>query len=367
MSGITPLLDTLLHQVLGKRVDFQTARETPTPVAPALPAEAARQLRGDAQLDARTPQLLTTPGTPRAESTPTGTPPLPTMPASTATQLSPAARTIADVLLEHPAEPSAISPAAPLLEEDAPLQATTLAGLLKQSISESGLFYESHLARWFHGQHPLQALAREPQMSGWQPRPDNSPGAVQPAPEQPLESLPATLPAEAANKPAAPTAADDNRTAPPQEAAATRDAPPSRNELQDIVRHQLELLVSPTLRWQGEVWAGMFMSLLLQPTERNGNDSPRNDPENDRKSGTGDAPEWSIHLDLELSQHGPLHVDARLAAQRLSLTVVSASDALLDYFEKTRSALHERLLQCGLGEVRLLCRDSRTAPETGDD
>ena len=40
MSGITPILDTLLHQVLGKRVDVPVARQTPEPVRPLSPAEA---------------------------------------------------------------------------------------------------------------------------------------------------------------------------------------------------------------------------------------------------------------------------------------------------------------------------------------
>ena len=42
MSGITPILDTLLHQVLGKRVDVPVARQTPEPVRPTQEADTAQ-------------------------------------------------------------------------------------------------------------------------------------------------------------------------------------------------------------------------------------------------------------------------------------------------------------------------------------
>ena len=35
---------------------------------------------------------------------------------------------------------------------------------LEASIRDSGLFYESHLKRWFQGETPRQQLLREPQM-----------------------------------------------------------------------------------------------------------------------------------------------------------------------------------------------------------
>ncbi len=41
--------------------------------------------------------------------------------------------------------------------------ATLLGRMLQQGLSESGLFYESHLARWFGGDYPLEEILREPQ------------------------------------------------------------------------------------------------------------------------------------------------------------------------------------------------------------
>ncbi|HIH2693465.1 TPA: flagellar hook-length control protein FliK, partial [Burkholderia cenocepacia] len=57
--------------------------------------------------------------------------------------------------------PAASGPATP-----ASAQASSAAAArdaLAQAVSESGLFYESHLAQWLAGQRPLAALMREPQ------------------------------------------------------------------------------------------------------------------------------------------------------------------------------------------------------------
>ena len=53
MSGITPLLDTLLHQVLGRRVDIPLPKDLNPPVGPALPVEGARPLHSDSRLAPR--------------------------------------------------------------------------------------------------------------------------------------------------------------------------------------------------------------------------------------------------------------------------------------------------------------------------
>ena len=229
MSGITPLLDTLLHQVLGKRVDFQTAPEAAPPVGPAFDTEAIRQVRSDSRLDARLPLLLI-PDAGQQDASGSSKPlqPLAGAPASTSTQLSPAARTIADVLLTHPAKPSAIEPTSPLLPADSPPQATSLAGLLKQSISESGLFYEAHLARWFQGELPVQALAHEPQMRGWRPPRDSEAASPQPAAGQsPAPPLPDAQPSDG-----------DSTTALPW--TATPSVPtPSATDLSDKPREPL--------------------------------------------------------------------------------------------------------------------------------
>ncbi|HHT9057282.1 TPA: flagellar hook-length control protein FliK, partial [Burkholderia cenocepacia] len=60
--------------------------------------------------------------------------------------------------------PAASGPAAPATPASAQASSAAAArDALAQAVSESGLFYESHLAQWLAGQRPLAALMREPQ------------------------------------------------------------------------------------------------------------------------------------------------------------------------------------------------------------
>ncbi|WP_349571491.1 flagellar hook-length control protein FliK [Azotobacter salinestris] len=366
MSGITPLLDSLLHQVLGKPVDLPTTRQGDRPVEPIVPGGAARAVHSDSRLDARSPRLLSPLlQTPQHGDETTSRPTSPgaaTGPASAATRLSPAARTIADVLREHPARPSAITPGAPLLPSvDTPPVATLLAGLLRQSIGESGLFYESHLARWYRGELPLQALAREPQMGGWQPPQEgggSSPraggGAAPPAvpmPGRPEAVDGETLPAE-------------SLVLESEEALQTGPAL-SREQVQGLVRHQLELLANPVLHWEGEAWPGLSMFLSVQAPEAERQGSARSG------KGGGEAvpadERWCLRLDLDLPGHGALGVEVRLGGQSLSLTMITASPELLDYFARTERLLRERIAQCFPGELTLRCLDAQRAAESSDE
>ncbi|MEP7205426.1 MAG: flagellar hook-length control protein FliK [Casimicrobiaceae bacterium] len=55
-----------------------------------------------------------------------------------------------------------VRPAAPLLALP-PREPALLATALREAVVHSGLFYDSHLARWVAGDYPVAALAREPQ------------------------------------------------------------------------------------------------------------------------------------------------------------------------------------------------------------
>lgn len=395
MSGLTPLIDTLLHQVLGKRVDLPTARPLNPPVTPLLPSEAARAVHSDSRLDARLPQvLLDVAG--RPASSPGQPAPPPAQASSATTTLSPAARTIADILLRHPAQPSAITPPAPLLTGKVDVPADQLAGSLRQSISSSGVFYESHLARWYRGELPLQALLREPQTWAAQ-LPQAAPTGERSLLAQLL--APKLFPASAAAAPAAPVApvvqggsglvprSGAELSAPvagapqvvPVEAEAeaevagvrrsalslamealagddpewsvpaqARDAAVLKDLLQGVVRHQLELLVAPVLRWEGQVWPGVFMALLIQAPEDEGGGSGR-----ESAAAEDEAAQWQVRFTLQLERLGVLDVAVSWRGEKLSLRVVSESDELLARLEVDRPQLQTRLLACGFAEVDL--------------
>jgi hypothetical protein len=68
------------------------------------------------------------------------------------------------VLADLQAQPGPVRGAAPLLSSRGqPASAAALAGALAQTVSDSGLFYESHLAEFAAGSRTLAQMAQEPQ------------------------------------------------------------------------------------------------------------------------------------------------------------------------------------------------------------
>ncbi|MDR5866914.1 flagellar hook-length control protein FliK [Halomonas koreensis] len=419
MSGITPLIDTLLHQVLGKRVDVPLPKPLNQPIKPTAPAEAPRAVHSDSRLDARAPAPSAgevarqrAPGG-SAPASPAGAPP-----SSALTHLSASARTIADLLGRFPAPPSAVSPAAPLVAPGQAASPDQLAQHLQASIRDSGLFYEAHLARWFKGELPRQQLHREPQMlrtlhftpltaaatstgsasgsastasvaarvqaatppvpflpqaihprgEGMPPaaaRAASAPGAsagASPAPQGVSPTAPGA-PAPGGREAATSLPSPAARDAAPPEAARARsleaglEAPrPGGREtvhesLQHLVRHQLEMLATPSLRWEGDVWSGLFMALVIQlpqgRREGQGGEGQASEESRDEAS-----PEWRSDLELEVAGIGPLKASLRMREARLDIEL-RAREAALARLEGGLEPLRHRLAAHGFDDVRL--------------
>lgn len=372
MSGITPLLDTLLHQVLGKRVDLPLSKPLNQPVTPLLPAEAVRALQSDSRLEPSALQARPQAPVPILDGQPAAggrAAKAPALPPSATTTLSPAARLIADVLSGYSGQPSVLKPAAPLLMpgELPSLDTPKLANQLQQSISSSGLFYEAHLARWQRGELPLPLLQREPQAWLLAARPESAtarPGSAEVAASanpagvgQPAPALVGGLLDRAvqllARSGAVPLeAGDEGARAPvlPQDPASIRES------LHGLIRHQLELLVTPSLRWEGAIWPGTFMSLLL---ERVDEDDARQEASAQDGEEAGSTPEWQVQFSVRFERLGELSVAARWKGEQLSMALGSDSPALLERFAVDRAQLRERLLDYGFAEVELQAIDSR--------
>lgn len=416
MSGITPILDTLLHQVLGKRVDFPTSRPLNEPVQPSHPADALRALHSDSRLDARQPPLAPLPGAAARGlpiDTPTPSSPQGSPPASTSTHFSPAATTIADLLVKFPAPPSVIKPTTRLMPASDQLPSPPLlASRLQASINESGLFYESHLSKWFRGELPRQALEHEPQMwrtqalrttpaeisfqAGLRP-------AMVPLPPAPLlpsiagfislnersasprEILPGSMavntgPAVQSGAaesqvrsplaPAMPSAILAGSTPqggiqsiPGHEASVTPlPADPISETLQGIVRHQLEMLASPVLRWEGDVWSGIFMALMIQLPE-GAFSQHSSHHEGEQEEGQEEEPAWHSELTLRIESLGTIGVSLRLKQKRLALTLATDSMSAAMHLERGLADLKRRMERCGLDDVALRVN---LAPQEGD-
>jgi flagellar biosynthesis protein len=393
VSGITPLIDTLLHQVLGRQGEVSSQRVLNAPVQPVLPGEGPRALQGDAGLDGRPlapllGDLKRLPGASEgARQSQPGSPPTGNgAPTSTQTHFSPAARTIADVLLRFPAPPAVMKPQAPLMSaQDAP-SAQVLASRLEASIRDSGLFYESHLKRWFQGETPRQQLLREPQMQ---------PGPRPTAPFLPnfASSVLATTPSIAAlrssatpgilpNTPLVPMNGDNKlllerpvvmlpaSTSPTPAAAERREINPAsltlpaasepealsrgsrevvHESLQGLVRQQLEMLVMPTLRWEGDVWAGIFMALVINLPGREGGQGGSSEEEGAEES-------WRSEMQLDVPNLGSFSVALWLHQKTLSIDLTTDNAGTHQRLEEGVSSLEQRLNALDFHKVQIKAR-----------
>ena len=352
MAVITPLLDTLLHDVLGKRMDPPAPRQMPEAVRPVSPEDALTALRSDSRLHtghgpvtgqyaggARADRIMAnalgtqalSPESDAGNKTAVGSRP------NDHSNLSPTARTIAELLQRFPAQPSVLRPMTPLLPGDSMLLTTAgraaegaaantgalVAENLQSSISGSGLFYESHLARWYRGDYPQKQLQMEPQANAAQAEKPQGPVGT-----QPLAEL-------------------------------------LRNEqLQALVRHQLEVLTTPVLRWEGDVWSGLFMSLIIHvpPEQLPGNTARQQSNEKGREAADDTADEWHSSMKLVVQGLGSIMIDLRLHATGIAVGLRAAAD-LVPRLEAGVSALQARFQHCGFEQTDITLQASGSDSE----
>jgi len=374
VSGITPLLDTLLHQVLGRRVDIPLPRDLNQPVGPPLASQASRAVEDDSRLEPRVPAVLYG-GRPEstsvvsAASASSGESAAQHSPqSSVALSLSPAARVISEVLERFPQPPAAIVTSVPLLEDTswAEMPVGLVASRLQDSVRQSGLFFESHVEQWFRGRLPFESLLREPQMSGVVV-------PVLPA----MKSLSVAVDAMPASDDwvvAAPIGGHVDREGGEDGSPASLRADGAvlagDSQAGDgrclLVRHQLELLAAPQLRWEGSVWPGAFMTLAIEAPR----DVPPQDLESagdDREGNAVAVGEWCISLGLRLAGYGELDAVIRLHGDRLAVVLQSDQSRMRDHFEMTRDFLQKRLQDCGFSSVYLRLADTSSMSAEGHD
>lgn len=315
MSGITSVLDTLLHQVLGRRVDTPIVQDLPTPVSPATSSDAIQPARSDSRLhpQSRESAAVAVSEARERNGTPISSTNDRTQDVSTRIHLSRAATEISDILLRFPSsQASAIRPLAPLLTHrtDGP---DALAGALSRSVAESGVFYESHLVRWLEGVRPRRALWREPQ--AWLGLTFRPPARALPA--LPLQGSPflqrSQQPRDAGHSPAAMMVEGEIEMLRGDAASMARGHQVTQHaseSLQTLVRHQLELIVSPELRWEGQLWPNVPMSLVFLPPPSALPAPPDSDADgDDSRYPIVDAEQmWGVDIRIDLPSLGSIDI-----------------------------------------------------------
>ncbi|MEQ1515203.1 MAG: flagellar hook-length control protein FliK [Usitatibacteraceae bacterium] len=221
---------------------------------------------------------------------------LPLLPASAAHDpdvvLSDSVRTL-DVLLSKISaaanpETAPLTKSAPLLSA-APTDIKAFAHTLREALSASGLFYESHQAKWAAGELDVAQLLREPQ------------GKLVPLP---LTHATPNVPTHTGMRPEA-----EHATL--QSSAAL----PVREEAMTLVQQQLQALDHREVVWLGQAWQGQAIEWRVE--ERSARHSMASDAE---------PPQWQTRLRVALPMLGD--VDAVIGFSSLGLRIdIEAADA----------------------------------------
>jgi hypothetical protein len=140
---------------------------------------------------------------------------------------------------------------------------------------------------------------------------------------------------------------------------------PIHESLQGIVRHQLELLATPVLRWEGDVWSGIFMALMVQPPVTRREEGGFSGEAGGQEQSESQA--WHSSMVLQVSGLGEVGVKLWLSEARLELEL-SAQDpavhaALAQGIDQLRSRLEAHELEV---LVRLRATVPEAEPEAGE-
>lgn len=209
-----------------------------------------------------------------------------------------------------------------------PTDAARTSQMLAQSLKQSGLFYESHLGRWFGDSYPLEELLKEPQGKLSTLKPLLVPGAAQALLDNnqqinALQEHSAALLSAGTRSHAAETAVDP------------RALP--------LVQDQLATLQSNQLLFRGNLCPGQPMEWRIQEREQHRN-----------RSGAEER-SWDTTLSLDLPRLGEINARLTLDGGRIKLQVIAADEKAVATLEQGKGKLVDQLEGAGLvaEEIRI--------------
>jgi hypothetical protein len=209
---------------------------------------------------------------------------------STPTAISNAAHIISTLLQNSSNQPPAMVIAknnTVLMNQNTPPQ--TVAQSLQQAITQSGVFYESHLANWAGGHMNVTQLMQEPQAQ-------LSPRLVPQQPNSFIEQLTTTsLDSFAAQSTASPNKSPDIL---------------NNQMLQHLVNTQLQTLEQNHIIWQGNAWPGQPMQWEI------GQDQPQKNQQQTSAEST-----WHSDVKFQLPALGNITATLRLTGTHLNVQI----------------------------------------------
>jgi len=199
----------------------------------------------------------------------------------------------------------------PLLTTSAsPPDTSKLAGKLHESLSQSGLFYESHQAEWLAGSRSTAQLLLEPQ---------NRLTDVAARSAQALGSSAANI-------------------------AAQHDGPSIPQQLQPLVQQQLNAMETRQVLWQGHVWPNQAMDWEIHE------ETPRRSETSYEEAGG----QWATQVRLDLPNLGEVAAMLRFNTHGLSVTLDASDERTRALFGSSSSALSAALAERGITVISTL-------------
>ncbi len=211
-----------------------------------------------------------------------------------------------------------------------PVDSTRVGHMLQQGLRDSGLFYESHLARWFGGDYPLESLLREPQ--GQLSR------LKQPLPPQ----MPLSPQAEELARATMKTGSLDVMEAMVKRAGISQlHEGVADQRLLPVVHEQLTALQNNQVLFRGDLFPGQRMEWSV-----NERDAHRN------KQG-GQERSWDTSLQINLPRLGAVKAKLKLDGTRVSVEFRTGESTSAEVLKTGRAGLAEQLEAAGLmpGEI----------------
>ena len=218
--------------------------------------------------------------------------------AAEAPSLSTAGRLVAAAMLQAGAAPMPTTAAVPgPLLSAAPADGARLSGQLAQTLSTSGLFYESHQAQWVAGTRDLPQLMQEPQARLVRSAQADAQTGVQ-------AIAPQALP---------------------------------------LVQMQLATLDTSVVMMQLEIWPRQWMQWTVeeQPTDANAQDEG------------APQPDWNTRLRLVLPRLGELNAMLSFGAGGVMIRVEADKAASAELLQTNGASLQEALSAAGLPSARI--------------
>lgn len=217
-----------------------------------------------------------------------------------------------------------------------------LAGDLRTTLSNSGLFYESHQAQWVRGERSTAQLLVEPQnvLTGRTP-PQTGEGKAAPSAPAATAAQQAVLAkagaeqqgtqaAQATGKETEPVMLKADTPPPALHRPAQDSGQNIARELMPLVQQQLHALETHQLTWIGQVWPEQEMRWTVQ-----GDAEHRRSREEGRQ--------WSTDMELSLPRLGGVQARFVLGREGLQLTLRPTTDETANLFQQALPNLRDAL------------------------